>query len=407
MSKSQLDIVLVALGGYGMTYVDALLDEGKKHHCRIVGAVDPMYERCPRLRELQDQDVLITPNLSTFYKERSASLAIISSPIHFHAPQSIEALKSGSHVLCEKPAAATLDETDAMTRASEETGRFLAIGYQWSFLPGVQQLKQRILDREFGKPVRFKTKVGWPRMQSYYARNNWAGRVRSDDGRWILDSPANNATAHFLHNMLFLLGDTPHSAAAPATVEAELYCAKNIENYDTAMIRTTLADGVEILFYTTHSIAPEQRFNCTFELQCEKAVITGPVGTEAGEQITITPNDGEPSTVQFSNHDHRGKLWQCCDAARNNQTDVACDIRAASAHTRVINATQQSSHIHDFPKSLVHKIAIDDDDQLIAVEGLSQVIHECFDQNALPSELDVAWAKTGEPIDASAKLALS
>jgi hypothetical protein len=60
-------------------------------------------------------------------------------------------------------------------------------------------------------------------------------------GLGIFDSPANNATAHFLHNMFYLLGATRETSAAPAVVQAELYRANAIENFDTAAIRFAAA----------------------------------------------------------------------------------------------------------------------------------------------------------------------
>ena len=40
--------------------------------------------------------------------------------------------------------------------------------------------------------------------------------VKMDDGSPVFDSPAHNATAHYLHNMLYLLGDTTTESAFPA-----------------------------------------------------------------------------------------------------------------------------------------------------------------------------------------------
>ena len=49
---------------------------------------------------------------------------------HSHCEISIKALKSGKHVLCEKPMAVTYDECQAMVNAAKETGKFLMIGQQ-------------------------------------------------------------------------------------------------------------------------------------------------------------------------------------------------------------------------------------------------------------------------------------
>ena len=56
-------IVLVAVGGYGNTHVNALLDHGAAHGCQIVGIVDPFAEGCRRLAELKGLGIPIYPDL--------------------------------------------------------------------------------------------------------------------------------------------------------------------------------------------------------------------------------------------------------------------------------------------------------------------------------------------------------
>jgi hypothetical protein len=41
--------------------------------------------------------------------------------------------------------------------------------------------------------------------------------------------------------MLYLLGDSPTTSGVPARVEAQLYRAHDIENYDTAILRCEMA----------------------------------------------------------------------------------------------------------------------------------------------------------------------
>ena len=47
--------------------------------------------------------------------------------------------------------------------------------------------------------------------------------------------------------MFFILGSGNSSDAYPAAVQAELYRARDIENYDTAALRCWTQGGVEIL----------------------------------------------------------------------------------------------------------------------------------------------------------------
>ena len=393
MSIRPVDIVLVAIGGYGVNYVNHLLDHGDAHQARLVGAVDPFATNCPRLDDLKAHGVPIFDDLDAFYATRNADLAVISSPIHFHAPQAIAALEHGSHVLCEKPAAATMDEVQRMIHAADDAKRMLAIGYQWSYSPAILELKSHILAGRFGRPRVFRNLVGWPRLDRYYARANWAGRIQLPDGRCVFDSPANNATAHFLHNLLFLLGGEMHTAADIATVTAERYRAKPIENYDTAMFRIATHDGVMVYFYTSHST--HEQFGPQFELQFDDAIVRF---THGDESMTATFTNGTTHRYGLPDYKSDTKLWRCVDAVRTGE-QVPCDIRTASAQTLCIDAAQRSRPIVDFPVALLRDDSRPPEGVLRYVEGLADVMHRCFEADALPSELgDVGWSRPAEPL---------
>ena len=102
-----------------------------------------------------------------------------------------------------------------MQKASDESQGFCAVGFQWSFSKAIQNLKKDILNGRWGTAKRLKTLIAWPRTHDYYQRNSWVGALKNDQGAWILDSPVSNATAHFLHNCWYILGDSPDSVPFP------------------------------------------------------------------------------------------------------------------------------------------------------------------------------------------------
>ena len=55
-------------------------------------------------------------------------VAIVASPDHWHALQSIAALKAGAHVFVEKPTGHTVNESRAMLRAARDSGRVVQVG---------------------------------------------------------------------------------------------------------------------------------------------------------------------------------------------------------------------------------------------------------------------------------------
>lgn len=91
----------------------------------------------------------------------------------------MKCLKHGSDVLIEKPLCSSVEEALEMAQIEKETGHFVAVGYQMNYSPVTRELKNRILNGEFGNPVVLKTIHGFKRGKAYYHRNNWAGNAHS------------------------------------------------------------------------------------------------------------------------------------------------------------------------------------------------------------------------------------
>ena len=392
MSESNRDdplkIALVGVGGYGTTYVPLLLSEAERHNFRFVGGVDPFPERSNKIEDLQDAAIPIYPSMDALYSAVTPDLVVLSTPIGLHAAQTSMALAHGSHVLCEKPIAATPVDAARMRSARNAAGKLVAIGYQWSFSSAVQALKADALAGVFGKLKRMRTVVLWPRDESYYARNDWAGATKNARGDWVLDSPVNNACAHHLHHMLYVAGNAVDRSATPRRVTAELYRANKIQNFDTAALRLDLSDGVEAYFYVTH--AGQKTHHPVYTYEYENATIES--RDEHDAHIIATFKNGERKDYGTPATDYRdGKLWSTIAAIRTG-TPTLCGIEAATPHCQVVWACQQSAYqIKTFPQSELQVIG-ESPRRITTVPGIDQVLMDCFEKSVLPSEIGVPWA---------------
>jgi predicted dehydrogenase len=393
--QATINVALAGIGGYGKNYVTELLEAGDAHAVNLIGVIDPYADSSPHVDELKQRQIPIYDDLDAFFAAHSVDLMLLSTPIHLHAPQTITSLAHGANVLCEKPLCATVQDAHAMSAAEAQNPGFVAIGYQWSFAQAIQNLKQDIMSGVMGKPLRLKSCIFWPRPRAYYQRNGWAARIRLDDSTWVLDSPANNATAHYLHNMLYVLGDTRETSARPARVQAELYRANAIENYDTAAMRCVTDSDVEILFYTTHVTL--NNINPIFDFEFENATVTYVADSDRGIEARFT--DGRRKDYGDPFAENMGKIWQCVDSVRTGERP-ACGIEAAAMQTLCVNGAQESPDaIIDFPAEVVRTVG-DGDLQLTYVDGMEDILTTCYDTNCLPSEVDgIQWARAGRWID--------
>ena len=198
----------------------------------------------------------------------------------------------------------------------------MAIGFNWSFTPVVQQLKRDILSGIFGKPKRLKTLVLWPRSEDYYTRSSWAGKEYSPNGEMIFDSVANNATSHFLHHLFYLLGPTIDTSCELKDVTAELYRVNDLETFDTCAVQLHTKDDVEILYYASH--ATKEDFPPRYVLEFERATIV----YKHGHPIEARFVDGISIKYEHGVDNMFTKLQVCIEATANLHHHILCGIEA-------------------------------------------------------------------------------
>jgi len=394
MNRKQIKVALAGTAGFGDTYLGVLLSQHERLGIDLVGLVDPAPHRCTRLEELKRRELIIHPSIESLFATHSVDLMMIATPIHLHAPHTCFALERGANVLCEKPLAGTLADALRMLRASQSSSGFAAIGYQWSFSEPIQSLKRDVISGVLGRCIRMKALAFFPRPVTYFRRNGWAGRIHLDTGYGVLDSPVNNATAHYLHNMFYVLGRTRETSAMPATVQAELYRINEIDNYDTAAIRCKTDCGVELLFYTT--LAALDRCGPRLQYEFENAIVEFNAG--GSSELVARFHDGTTKVYGNPDKDRTEKIAQCIDAVRTG-APVACDIPASISHTLCVVSAQHSvPSVTEFPVKMREEVSLGDD-VIICARGLPEALLDCYDRNILPAEDgQFGWSREGKAV---------
>jgi 1,5-anhydro-D-fructose reductase (1,5-anhydro-D-mannitol-forming) len=92
-------------------------------------------------------------DLTSALAASDATAVYVATPVFLHAAQTIEALRAGRHVLCEKPMALNYAEALTMQRASEDTRRTLGIAYYRRMYPKVDRARELIEAGAIGRPV--------------------------------------------------------------------------------------------------------------------------------------------------------------------------------------------------------------------------------------------------------------
>jgi predicted dehydrogenase len=350
MAMAPVKLLLSAISGYGYYYLKTLLEEIPENQARISGVIDPQPVKSGYFNEIISRGIPVYPDMEAFFRDGNrVDLTVISSPLQFHVPQSVTALKNGSNVLVDKPVGVTPEEVKGLIGVKNHSGQWVEVGYQWSFSTAIRRLKRDILDGRFGRPIRMKTICLWPRTYEYFNRNNWAGKIRTGDGTLVLDSVANNACAHFLHNMFFLTGPAMNMSSAPESVNGQRFRAYDIENFDTVACRAVTHNGIEIFFYASH--ATEKTLSPSFIFEFDLATIRM---DETTNGIVAELNDGTEIEYGHPDADHQfTKLFSAIGFCHNPGPSV-CPPEAALAQTICINRLHAlSQDIKTFPARII------------------------------------------------------
>ena len=390
---------VVGAGGFARTHLRAishLEQEGTAELAAVVIRRPGHYAE--QVSELQERGVRIHDSLDSLLSAGGCDIVCLPTGIHLHVPQTEACLRSGNHVVCEKPLAPRIQDADRMVSAAHDSDRHVIIGYQAVFTHAIQTIKARILQGRIGRVSRICVKGGWPRDDAYYARNAWAGRLR-DGEEWVLDSPINNAFAHDVNNPLDLCGPSPHESATPASVQAELYHARKIESPDTASLRILTTEGVEIVIALSH--VTSETLDPSFVIHGENGTARS---TPRGGATTITYHDGTEESFDNGGVNATPLPFYNAVEAFHGQADVLCTPDNARAQTLCINGAHESCpSIADIPDALIEEVHTTRPDgqetRCLSVQGLDDLIHRSFEEGKLFSELGADWAQGTEAFD--------
>ncbi len=379
--KEKVSVVLVGAFGYGSSYVKSIYGmRGDNCPVMLAGAVEPNVQPSRTLTMLEEMDVPVFSSMEAFFQKCQADLCIISTPIALHKRQMKAALEHGCHVLCEKPAAGSLAETESMAQMAKESGKLVGIGFQMSYSEGILALKKDLLEGKLGRVTGAKSLTLFPRPYSYFQGRSWAGKKFSPDGIPVWDSIANNAAAHGLHNILFCLGEELGQAARPVSCRGQLYRANEIETFDGVAAEFLIErDGEKVPFSYYGAHFTEETVNPTFEIRTQKGVISYCMDEDMVQFIGL---DGHKKNYGQAK-DHKSKLLKMVEAVarykKGERVFCPCTPETALSHAKAVeflNAMLPQTYV--FEKEEMAEVLMKNEQPGLAVKEFGDYIRACY-----------------------------
>ena len=145
--NDQINLAIIGAGGMGTQDVKTALGvPGVK----LIAACDLYTSRLAEARTKWGADLFTTRSYKELLNRKDIDTVIIATPDHWHQQISIDAMKAGKHVYCEKPMVHAITEGPAVIQAQKETGKIFQVGSQGVSSLGNEKAKQLLKDGAIG-----------------------------------------------------------------------------------------------------------------------------------------------------------------------------------------------------------------------------------------------------------------
>ena len=365
-----IKVAIAGVGGFGYMYVENLCRLADEKKLEIVAAAEFFPEKWQdRIDQLTARGAKIVKDASELYK-LGVQFDLVGLPvgIESHEPLTIQALENNCNVLVEKPLAGSVQAVENIIAARNKTDRFVAVGFQHFYEPATQKVKELLCSGAMGKILNCKLMGRWPRGDVYYQRNYWAGKIFGKHSP-VLDSPFCNAFAHYVNMLLYLAGGDREKAAVPELISGELSRSRDIENFDTGIVKLT-ADGIPATIMLTHCC--DAVFSPKLVITCEKGSVI------YDEATTWQVYDADGKAVEGFDYVGKANHVYLFDAVINRINDPSqriCTPELAVEHVRLMEQMYKKCEIKTLPQEAY---TIREADGVRINKGLEEAWEELF-----------------------------
>ncbi|NUQ65987.1 MAG: Gfo/Idh/MocA family oxidoreductase [Pirellulales bacterium] len=195
---------ILGAGMISSLHADALRNSPK---ARLVAVCDVARERAEKLvREFAPEAKAYT-DLDALLADPAVEVVNIVTPNALHTDAVVAAAKAGKHVLCEKPPAMSLADTDRMIEACRQADRKLGVFVQCRLREPIRQIRRALDEGRFGRLLRVDAAMKWYRTTEYYRSDAWRSDRRSGAGVTIQHA------FHYIDLLQYLAGpaDSVHA----------------------------------------------------------------------------------------------------------------------------------------------------------------------------------------------------
>jgi UDP-N-acetyl-2-amino-2-deoxyglucuronate dehydrogenase len=223
----QLRFGIIGCGVIGATHAQAI---GSVPDAGLIAVADVIPERARQLAAQYG----VTPYAAAqeMLERERLDVVAVCTPSGQHGETACQVMRTGRHVVVEKPMEITHEAMAQMLRVQRECGVKLAVISQHRFDPASKQVHALAQQGAFGRLVLGNAQIPWWRSQQYYDSGAWRGTWELDGGGVLM-----NQGIHSIDVLQWLMGPVSSVYAHTATL------AHRMQTEDVAVAVLRFANG--------------------------------------------------------------------------------------------------------------------------------------------------------------------
>ena len=232
-ANDRINLAVIGAGGMGMSDVDTAL---RVPGVKLVAAADCFDGRLSDAKQRHGSDLFTTRDYREILSRDDIDAVIVGTPDHWHQKISVDALRAGKAVYCEKPMVHKIEEGAELIRAQQESGKTFQVGSQGMSSLGNEKAKELLEQGAIG--------------ELNYAEGFWA---RNDPiGAWQYAIPEDASEETVDWDMF--LGSAPRKPYDPLRI----FRWRNYRDYGTGVSGDLIVHLFSSLHFVTSSHGPRK-----------------------------------------------------------------------------------------------------------------------------------------------------
>ena len=210
MKVDKIKFGIVGLGHIGKRHANCIINHP---HAQLVS----IFDIAQKEKWINEHSNIIFSDSFENLLSQDLDVINICTPNYLHANMGISVLKSGKHVVIEKPIALTTSDAEQIISVASDYNKIVFGVMQNRFSPTVLWLKQIIDEDLLGDINMISVNCFWNRNKNYYLNSDWHGSKLKDGG------PLFTQFSHFIDIINWIFGNFSNISAQFSSFQKKDY----------------------------------------------------------------------------------------------------------------------------------------------------------------------------------------